>query len=101
MTARLHHGSERLFSPGIGQSASNTNLNTRIQTETCTKFCTDDNASIGINVIKEEGKRKSIKKQSKFSKAASNLAFCSDLDKDKRNRAVSNGGGISFPSREG
>ena len=61
-TARLHHGSERLFSPGIGQSASNTNLNThQIQSEMCAKLF-DDSTSTGIKVIKEEGKRKSIKK---------------------------------------
>ena len=73
-TARLHYGHERLFSPGIGQSASNTNLN--MQTETCSKFFADDSTSMGINVIKEEGKRKSFKKS----------------NKDKQKRAASNGG---------
>ena len=59
--SRLHHGGERLFSPGIGQSASNINLNSNTQADFCSKFQTDDGSTKGIDVIKEENKRKFAK----------------------------------------
>ena len=54
-TARLYQGSN-LFSSGVGQSASKTNLNNEMVGKH------DDSTNLGFNVIKEEGKRKSVKK---------------------------------------
>ena len=56
--SRFNHGSERLFSPGIGQSASNTNLNVNTHIDLCSKFGTEENTAMGIDVIKEENKRR-------------------------------------------
>ena len=56
-----------------------------MHTESCTKFFADDNTSLAMDVVKEEGKRKSFKKQAR---------------EIKKHRTTSNGGMNLLPSRD-